>query len=203
MRALLLIDLQNDFMPGGTLAVAHGEETVAVANAIMPRFEVVVATQDWHPSFHHSFASSHEGKRSGDRIEGAGTATELWPDHCVQGTAGASFHSALDVAAITRVVRKGTEIGIDSYSAFFDNGHVVDTRLATYLREVGATEVWLLGVATDYCVKYSALDARGLGLPTMLVVDGCRGVDLSPGDVERAIAEMRAAGCEIVTSSEA
>jgi nicotinamidase/pyrazinamidase len=202
MRALLLIDVQNDFMPGGALPVAHGDEVVGVANAIMGRFDVVVATQDWHPPGHASFASSHPGCSPGDETTVEGASQRLWPDHCVQRTPGASFHSALDVEGIMRVVRKGSEPSIDSYSGFFDNGHLRDTGLASYLAERTVTEVWIAGVATDYCVKYTALDARGLGLPTAVVLDGCRGVDLNPGDVDAAFAEMRAAGCEIVTSSE-
>ena len=202
MRALLLIDLQNDFMPGGSLPVARGDEVIGVANAIMPRFDVVVATQDWHPSGHASFASSHPGGKPGDEVEVEGVVERLWPDHCVQQTSGASFHSALDVAGITHVVRKGTESAIDSYSGFFDNAHRRDTGLAAYLSARAVTEVWIAGVATDYCVKYTALDARALGFPTAVVVDGCRGVELSLGDVDAALGEMRSAGCTIVTSSE-
>jgi nicotinamidase/pyrazinamidase len=203
MRALLLIDLQNDFMPGGALAVKDADEAVVVANAIIPRFDLVIATQDWHPKGHASFASSHVGRAPGEETEVAGAMQTLWPDHCVQQTPGASFHSALDVAGINHVVRKGTDSEIDSYSGFFDNGHLKDTGLGAYLSGLGASEVWVSGVATDYCVKYTALDARALGLATTVVVDGCRGVDLRPGDVDAALAAMRAAGCELVTSSEA
>jgi nicotinamidase/pyrazinamidase len=203
MRALLLIDLQNDFMPGGSLAVAHADGAVGVANALMPRFDLVVATQDWHPAGHASFASGYPGQAPGDNIDLDGVMQTLWPDHCVQGSPGASFHSALDVAGIDQVVRKGTEKTIDSYSGFFDNGHRKQTGLTAYLGERGVGEVWISGVATDYCVKYTALDARALGLATAVVVDGCRGVDLHSGDVEAAIAEMLVAGCEMVTSSEA
>jgi nicotinamidase/pyrazinamidase len=201
MRALLLIDLQNDFMPGGSLPVAHGDEVVDVANAIMPRFDIVVATQDWHPVGHASFASSYPGRAPGDQEDVGGFCQTLWPDHCVQRSAGASFHSALDVAGLARVVRKGTDPAIDSYSGFFDNGHLRDTGLAAYLRACSVAEVWIAGVATDYCVKFTALDARALGLPTSVVVDGCRGVNLSSGDVEAALGEMRSAGCEMVASS--
>ena len=202
MKALLLIDLQNDFMPGGALAVEHADEAVVVANAIMPFFEIVVATQDWHPPFHASFASSHPGRAPGERMEVAGALQTLWPNHCVQNSPGASFHSALDVAGITHVVRKGTDVSIDSYSGFFDNGHIHDTGLADYLKARGVGDVWIAGVATDYCVKFTALDARQLGLPTTVVVDGCRGVDLQPGDVDAALAEMVSAGCQMVTSSD-
>jgi nicotinamidase/pyrazinamidase len=203
MRALLLIDLQNDFMPGGSLAVTDGDATVLVANAIMNRFDVVVATQDWHPADHASFASAHPGRVPGDEVQVEGSLQRLWPDHCVQHSPGASFQSALDVAGITHVVRKGAAKSIDSYSGFFDNGHLRDTGLRTYLSAQSVTEVWIAGLATDYCVKYTALDARTLGIPTSVVLDGCRGVDLGNGDVESAVAEMRAAGCEMVTSSEA
>ena len=202
MRALLLIDLQNDFMPGGTLAVAHGDQVVGVANAIMSRFDVVVATQDWHPAHHTSFASSHLGLEPGDAARVEGVVEMTWPDHCVQNTAGASFHSNLDVARITHVVRKGTDRKVDSYSGFWDNGHVSDTGLAEYLSTRGVTGVWIAGLATDYCVKYTALDARRLGLPTAVVVDGCRGVDVESGDIDAALDDMRVAGCEMVTSSE-
>jgi nicotinamidase/pyrazinamidase len=202
MRALLLIDLQNDFMPGGSLAVALGDQTVHVANEIMSRFEIVVATQDWHPADHASFASAHEGLVPGDEAEVEGALQRLWPDHCIQNSAGASFHSALDVAGITHVVRKGADKNIDSYSGFFDNGHLRDTGLAAYLRDHSASEVWIAGLATDYCVKYTALDARALGIQTSVVVDACRGVDLNAGDVEAALAEMLAAGCSMVSSSQ-
>jgi nicotinamidase/pyrazinamidase len=203
MRALLLIDLQNDFMPGGSLAVSNADEAVEVANNLMPRFELVVATQDWHPAGHASFATGYPGLVPGDQTEVHGVMQTLWPDHCVQGLPGASFHSALDVAGIDQVVRKGTDVTIDSYSGFFDNGHRKQTGLTAYLRERGVREVWISGVATDYCVKYTALDARELGLTTAVVIDGCRGVDLHSGDVDAAIDEMRSVGCEMVTSSEA
>jgi nicotinamidase/pyrazinamidase len=202
VRALLLIDLQNDFMPGGLLPVARADEVVAVANTIMLRFDVVVATMDWHPEGHASFASSHPGRRPGDEVEVGGVSQRLWPDHCVQWSPGASLHSALEVAGLTHVVRKGTDKAIDSYSGFFDNGHLKDTGLADYLRSRAVTGLWIAGVATDYCVKYTALDARALGLPTAVVVDGCRGVDLNPGDVDSALFEMRAVGCDMVISSE-
>jgi nicotinamidase/pyrazinamidase len=202
MRALLLIDLQNDFMPGGLLPVARADEVVAVANTIMPRFDVVIATQDWHPSGHASFASSHPGCEPGDEAEVGGVAQKLWPDHCVQQTPGASFHSALDVAGIMHVVQKGTDPAIDSYSGFFDNGHLKDTGLAAYLSAQAVSALWIAGVATDYCVKYTALDARAVGYPTALVLDACRGANLSPGDVDAAISEMRFAGCEIAKGLE-
>lgn len=194
MRALVLVDIQNDFMPFGALPVPNGDAVVAVANALIPRFPLVVASQDWHPADHGSFASSHPGHAPGDVIELGGLEQVLWPDHCVQNAPGASFHSALDVAGIDRVVRKGTDREIDSYSAFFDNGHKKDTGLAAFLESHAAEELVVLGLATDYCVKYTVLDAVGLGFGVTLIEDGCRAVDLAPGDGARAIEEMRSAG---------
>jgi nicotinamidase/pyrazinamidase len=202
MRALLLVDIQNDFMPTGSLPVADGDAVVAIANVLAPRFELVVATQDWHPADHASFASNHPGHGPGEVVEVAGQPQVLWPDHCVQGTAGASFHSALDVAEIDHVVRKGTDPAIDSYSGFFDNNHAKDTVLSAYLREQGVDEIWLVGVATDYCVQFTALDGRGEGFSVVIAEDGVRAVDLAPGDGEAALAKMRAAGCRITTSAE-
>jgi nicotinamidase/pyrazinamidase len=199
-RALVLVDLQNDFMPGGSLAVPDGDEVIPVANALMERFDLVVATQDWHPAGHESFASSHPGRAPGETIDLHGLAQVLWPDHCVQQSAGARFVAALRTDRISHVVRKGTDPRIDSYSGFFDNGHRAATGLDALLRERGVEEVWIAGVATDYCVKFTALDARALGYQTMLVLDGCRGVRLHAGDVDRAIAEMAAAGVSIRSS---
>ena len=202
MRALLLIDIQNDFMPFGSLPVADGDAVVSVANALARDFELVVATQDWHPAGHASFASSHPGRSAGEVIDVAGLPQVLWADHCVQNSPGASFHSGLDVAPIDHVVRKGTDPGIDSYSGFFDNNHARDTGLSAYLRGRGVDEIWLVGVATDYCVKFTALDGRAEGFTVVVVEDGCRAVNLSPDDGERAFEEMRAAGCGIVRSTE-
>lgn len=197
MRALLVIDLQNDFMPFGALPVAEGDAVVPVANAIMPRFEFVVATQDWHPRGHGSFASNHAGHAPGDVIELAGVEQVLWPDHCVQGTPGASLHSGLDIASIDAVIRKGTDSAVDSYSAFFDNARRRDTGLLSLLRDRGVREIVMLGLATDYCVKYSALDARDAGFDVTVVREGVRAVELAPGDGERALGEMGAAGCTL------
>lgn len=203
MRALLLIDVQNDFMPFGSLPVAGGDAVVPVANELARKFDLVVATQDWHPAGHGSFASSHAGHRPGEVVKLGGVDQVLWPDHCVQNSPGASFHSALDVACIDRVVRKGTDSAIDSYSGFFDNGHLKDTGLSAYLSDRAVDEVWIAGLATDYCVKFTARDARALGLAVTVVEDGCRGVDLAAGDVERALAEMVAAGCSVRRSGQA
>ena len=197
-RALVLVDLQYDFMPGGALAVARGDETVAIARELMPRFDDVVATQDWHPRDHGSFAANHPGRHAGEVIDLHGLAQVLWPVHCVQGTRGAELHDALDRTRITSVFRKGSDPRVDSYSGFFDNGKRGDTGLAAWLRARSIDHVYVMGLATDYCVKFTALDARALGFAVSLVADGCRAVELAPGDGERAIAAMRAAGCEVV-----
>jgi len=202
MRALILVDLQNDFMPGGPLAVPHGDEVIPVANRVQSAFDLFVATQDWHPAGHGSFAASHPGRQPGDVMELAGLRQILWPVHCVQGTRGAALVAELDARRIARVFQKGADPAIDSYSAFFDNGRRQATGLADYLREKGVTDVYVLGVATDYCVKFTVLDALGLGLRTYLVEDGCRGVDLRPGDVAAAIARMRQAGAIITRASD-
>ncbi|HGG57867.1 MAG TPA: bifunctional nicotinamidase/pyrazinamidase [Nannocystis exedens] len=202
MRALIVVDLQNDFMPGGALAVADGDAVVAVANRLMPLFEQVVATQDWHPADHGSFAAQHRGKSPGQLVELDGLQQVLWPTHCVQGSEGAAFHRQLDVAAIDRVFTKGEDPRVDSYSGFFDNGRRRATGLADYLRDVGVDEIYVLGLATDYCVKFTALDAQSLGFRTVLVADGCRAVNLRPEDGAAAIAEMIAAGIEVVASTQ-
>lgn len=202
MRALILVDIQNDFMSFGALPVADGEAVVEVANALAERFGLVIATQDWHPADHGSFAKTHPGLRAGDIVDLGGVEQVLWPEHCVQGTPGASFHSALNVAAIDHVVRKGEDLAVDSYSGFFDNDRRRDTGLGEYLMSRGVDEVVICGLATDYCVKYTVLDAVGMGFGVTVIEDGCRAVDLEPGDGERALEEMHAAGARVVESAE-
>ena len=199
MECLLLIDLQNDFMPGGALAVPEGDEVVEVANRLSRRFEYVVASQDWHPAGHLSFASQHPGCRPGDVIDLHGLEQVLWPDHCIQGSEGAAFHRTLDQGAVNGVIQKGTDIELDSYSAFFDNARRRATGLERRLRDLGVTAVCLMGLATDYCLKYSATDAASLGFRTSVIREGCRGIDLTPGDVDRAWKEMDAAGVRILS----
>ena len=201
MRTLILVDIQNDFLPGGALAVPRGDEVIPIANELQPRFDLVVATQDWHPAGHGSFASSHPGRRPGDLAALGGLPLVLWPDHCVQGSRGAEFAARLQMNRVEAIFRKGTDPAIDSYSAFFDNAHRKSTGLGDYLKGRGATEVYVLGLAADYCVKFSALDGRRLGLRMLVVEDGTRGVELQPGDVARAIEQMRAAGVEMVRSA--
>lgn len=200
MKALVVVDVQNDFMPSGTLPVSGGDAVVPVANRLMPHFEFVVATQDWHPARHASFASNHDGVAVGDVITMDGLEQVLWPDHCVQSSPGASFHSDLDVAGIDLVVRKGTDPAIDSYSGFFDNLRLRDTGLDAALRDRGVDHVVLVGLATDYCVLYTALDAIDQGYAVTVVLDGVRSVDLAPGDGERALELMRVSGCLTVDS---
>jgi nicotinamidase/pyrazinamidase len=197
MKALILVDIQNDFLPGGTLAVSCGNEVVPVANELMPSYDLVFATQDWHPAEHLSFARMHPGKQPGEVIDLHGLPQVLWPEHCVQGTRGAEFAPGLNRAGIRHVVQKGTDPAVDSYSGFFDNARRRATGLEDLLRKAHVTEVHVMGLATDYCVRATALDAVDLGFRTVLITRGCRGVELRQGDCERAIEEMRAAGVEI------
>ena len=200
MDALILVDLQYDFMPGGALAVPQGDQVVPLANQLAARFELVVASQDWHPPGHRSFASQHPGKKPGDVIDLEGLKQRLWPDHCVQGTHGAELHRDLDRSRIERVFQKGTDPGIDSYSTFYDNAHGRATGLGDYLKDRGVTKIFVMGLATDYCVKFSALDAVGLGFQAALIEDGCRGIDVNPGDIEKAIEEMLQRGVVLTDS---
>ena len=199
-EALILVDIQNDFLPGGALAVPAGDQVIAVANQLVNRFSCVVATQDWHPPDHGSFASQHAGRKPGEMIQLSGLDQILWPDHCVQGTFGAEFAVGLNQPSGIRVFPKGTDRAIDSYSGFFDNGHQKSTGLSDFLASEAVERVYILGLATDYCVKFTALDARQLGWETVLIEDGCRGVELQSGDVASAIGEMAAAGVRITQS---
>jgi len=203
-RVLILVDIQNDFIPGGALAVRDGLKVVPVANSLSNQkrkfFDLVVATQDWHPPQHGSFASSHAGKKVGDLGELGGVPQVFWPDHCVQGSVGAQFVDSLDLSKVDRVFQKGTDLSIDSYSGFFDGAHKKSTGLGDYLKNEKVTDVYILGLATDYCVKYTALDALDLGFHVWVVEDGSKGVDLVSGDVERAMEEMRRKGIRLIQS---
>ncbi|MBX2873224.1 MAG: bifunctional nicotinamidase/pyrazinamidase [Saprospiraceae bacterium] len=201
MKALLLIDLQIDFCPGGALEVKEGDQVIPIANALMDQFELVVATQDWHPANHGSFAANHPWRKPGQVIDLHGLQQVLWPIHCVQESFGAKFHPTLNESGITKVFVKGTDPTIDSYSGFFDNGHRKATGMGDYLKEQGVTEVYVMGLATDYCVKFTALDAIELGFETSLIEDAARGVNLTEGDVERAVAEMKSKGVKIIGSA--
>lgn len=198
--ALILVDLQNDFCPLGALPIAEGDLVIPIANVLMPHFSTVVATQDWHPADHGSFAANHPWRKPGQVIDLNGLQQVLWPIHCVQGSFGAEFAPELQQEGIHKVFVKGTDPGIDSYSGFFDNGHRKATGLGDWLKERGIERVYVLGLATDYCVKFTALDALELGFETYLIEDASRGVDLQAGDVDKAVDEMRAAGVRIVQS---
>jgi nicotinamidase/pyrazinamidase len=200
MRALLLVDLQYDFLPGGALAVPHGDETIELAPRLVPRFETVVATQDWHPSDHGSFAANHPGTSPGQTIELHGLSQVLWPAHCVQGTRGAELHEAIDRSRLAAVFRKGTDPQVDSYSGFFDNDRRKSTGLDDWLEKRGVRQLYVLGLATDYCVKATVLDALKLGFDVWVIEDGCRAVERAPGDGEKALSIMRGFGATVIES---
>jgi nicotinamidase/pyrazinamidase len=202
MNALIIVDLQNDFLPEGALAVPRGNEVIPLANELQRRFDLVVATQDWHPPNHGSFAANHPGKKTGDRVMLDGIEQILWPVHCVQHTHGAEFAPSFDTSRIAHVFHKGTDPQIDSYSTFFDNAHRRETGLADYLKERSIRNIYLMGLALDYCVKYSTLDARQLGFNAHVFLDGCRGIGLEPGDIDRALDEMKRVGATIVNSAD-
>jgi len=197
MKALIIVDMQNDFVEGGALAVKGGKELVPLINKLQTRFDLVVATQDWHPASHGSLADNHVDKKPGDVVDLGGIPHHLWPAHCVQDTLGADFVAGLDREKWAAVFQKGTDPEVDSYSGFFDNGKRHATGLGEFLKKWSVTEVYVLGLATDYCVKFTALDAVALGFKTTLIEDASRGVDLHPGDVQKAISEMRQAGVTI------
>jgi nicotinamidase/pyrazinamidase len=192
---LLIIDVQNDFCPGGALAVAEGDATVAVINRLSQRFGHVAVTQDWHPSGHNSFASSHPGFAPFETIAMPYGPQTLWPDHCVQGTPGAALHPLLSTERAELIIRKGFRPEVDSYSAFFENDRRTPTGLAGYLRERGLKKIFLVGLATDYCVHYSAVDARRLGFDTVVIESGCRAIDLN-GSLAAAWTSMQEAGVQ-------
>ena len=194
---LLITDIQNDFCPGGALAVPHGDEIVPVVNRLSRRFAHVILVQDWHPEGHVSFASSHPGRQIFETIELAYGSQTLWPDHCVQGSPGAAFHPGLDVPHAELIVRKGFHKDIDSYSVFYENDRATPTGLGGYLRERGLRRVFLTGLATDYCVRFSAVDARREGFEATVIETACRAIDLK-GSLRAALAEMTAQGVALV-----
>ncbi|MBP7096081.1 MAG: bifunctional nicotinamidase/pyrazinamidase [Spirochaetia bacterium] len=200
--AFVLVDVQNDFCPGGALAVPGGDEVVAIANALAPRFPLAVATQDWHPAGHASFASAHPGAAVHDSADVGGIKQVLWPDHCVQGTKGAELRADLDLRPYRLIIRKGANPGLDSYSAFFENDRVTPTGLRGYLQGLGVRRVYLAGLATDYCVLFSALDAARLGFDTWVVSDAVRAVGVPAGSEKAAFQVMESAGVRLVSSAE-
>lgn len=201
-NALLIVDMQKDFMPGGSLAVAHADEIIPCINHLMKQFPLVVATKDFHPSGHVSFASSHPGKKIGETVVLDGKEQILWPDHCVQGTEGCAVDPRLDISRIHHFVHKGINIEVDSYSTFFDNAHNHSTGLSDYLKKLGVTHVFLCGVATDYCVLYSTLDALKLGFSVYVIVDACKGIDLYPNIERGAFTQMKKNGATLISSDE-
>lgn len=200
MKALILVDIQNDFCPLGALPAKNGDEVVPVANEMMQHFDLVVATQDWHPANHGSFAANHPWRKPGQVIELNGLEQILWPIHCVQGSYGAELVEGLNQDKIQKIFYKGTDPGIDSYSGFFDNGHKKATGLGDYLKAKGVDEVYILGLALDFCVKFTVLDALKLGFKTNLVLDGCRAVNLNEGDDKKAVQEMKDQGAKVMNS---
>jgi len=202
MKALLAVDIQNDFLPGGALEVGDGDQIIPVINTIIEKFELVIATQDWHPADHKSFASQHEGKIPGDMIKLRDIDQVLWPDHCIQGTEGAAFSKELDLSKIEKVFVKGLDSEIDSYSGFYDNGHLRSTGLGDYLRNEMVEEIFIVGLATDYCVKFTALDSITEGFKTYVMADATKAVNLKPTDYEKALEEMQYSGAIILGSNE-
>src|ERR1043166_391558 len=201
MKAIVVVDLQNDFCPGGALSVWGGNQIIPLVNSLLPKFEVRVATQDWHPPDHKSFAVNH-GKKPGDVVELNGIEQALWPVHCVQGTKGAAFAPEFQVNLVEKVFQKGTNKEVDSYSGFFDNDRHSATGLGDYLKQKGVIDVYVVGLGRDYCVKHTALDAQRLGYRTHVIVDACRGVDLKWGDSDKALANMRKFGIKTLKSTE-
>jgi nicotinamidase/pyrazinamidase len=200
MKALLLIDIQNDFIPGGALAVPNGDKILDTVNKMQDHFDLVIATQDWHPANHKSFASQHEGKQVFDTIDLDGLKQVLWPDHCVQGTTGAAFSPKLEINRIESIFRKGTDANIDSYSGFYDNGHLKSTGLADFLKGKGVTEIYLVGLAGDYCVYFSAKDAIAEGFQTYLIEDAIRSIN--DNDFEKAKEDIISKGGKVIRSTE-
>ena len=198
MKTLILIDVQNDFIPGGSLAVPEGDQIIAPINSMLDKFDLVIATQDWHPHNHKSFASNHPGKKVFEQIELQGLEQTLWPNHCVQQTRGAAFHPDLQTGPIEAIFHKGMDPEIDSYSGFFDNGHKKSTGLSGYLKEKKATELYLCGLAADICVYYSIIDAIELGFSVNLVDDASRPLDRDEFEVMKK--ELEEKGCKILNS---
>jgi nicotinamidase/pyrazinamidase len=200
MKALIVVDLQNDFMPGGALPVPQGDAVIPLANQLQGFFTFAVATQEWRPAIHRSFAANHAGKKPGDLILVRKQILKLLPVHCVQNTRGAEFAFGFLLNRVNKIIRKGTDPEIDSSSAFFDQGHTNATGLSDYLHDKRVTQVFVMGVATEHCVKATALDAIGLSFKTFLIEDACRGMNLKPGDAAKAIDEMKEAGVKLVSS---
>ena len=196
-NCLIIVDVQNDFCPGGALPVPNGDEVVPVINKIVNKFYKVVATQDWHPKNHISFASTH-GKNVGDVVEVDGITQVLWPDHCVEGTFGAELHKGLDLTKVSLILRKGTNPKIDSYSAFLENDKKTETGLQYWLKGLGIKKVYVCGLALDYCVYFTACDAVQYGFETYVILDATRGVNIPVGSIDNAISKMKSLGVKLI-----
>ncbi len=197
MKALLMVDLQNDFLPGGALPVAEGDNIIPLINDVQGDYDFVIASKDWHPVDHVSFAVNHCDRKPGQFVELPYGSQILWPEHCVQGTKGADFATGLTMDNVVKVFNKGVDPMVDSYSSFFDNNRSRVTGLAEFLRSMDVKQLFVCGLATDYCVKFTVLDALDIGFDTTVLVDLCRGVNVNPGDVDKAIEDMVAAGCKL------
>ncbi len=201
-NTLMVVDVQNDFCPGGALAIQDGDRVIPVINQIQPIFDTIIATQDWHPPDHVSFAAKHPGKNVYEIIDIDGISQVLWPPHCISGSMGAAFHPDLETKRFKFILRKGMNPNLDSYSVFLENDRKSPTGMDGYLRSQEITRVFLSGLATDYCVLYSALDAVSSGFETIVVLDACCGVDVPEGNIEKAIRLMKRSGVKIISSSE-
>ena len=201
-NALMVVDVQNDFCPGGALAIQDGDRVIPVINQIQPIFDTIIATQDWHPPDHVSFAANHPGKKVYEIIDIDGISQVLWPPHCISGSMGAAFHPDLETKRFKFILHKGMNPNLDSYSVFLENDRKTPTGMDGYLRSQEITRVFLSGLATDYCVLYSALDAVSSGFETIVVLDACCGVDVPEGNIEKAIRLMKRSGVKIISSLE-
>jgi nicotinamidase/pyrazinamidase len=202
MNALLIVDVQNDFLPGGNLAVSQGNQIIPVINDLQKKFNLIIASRDWHPANHGSFASNHPGKKPGDTTVLNGLDQILWPDHCIQGSPGAELSSLLNQSLIHKIIFKGSNPEVDSYSAFFDNGHKIETELHQYLRKKGVKRLFITGLAADVCVWFTINDALKLGYETFLITDATKGVNMNPGDTEKALKDMEQKGANLISSEQ-
>ena len=201
-NALIIVDVQNDFCPGGKLAVPDGDKIIQTINKLSNKFEKVIATQDWHPENHLSFAVNHPGKKEFEVFDYKGIKQVLWPAHCVSGTPGADFHPDLTIKNINLILRKGSNPEIDSYSAFRENDRTTMTGLEGYLKSLEIKEIYLCGLALDYCIFYSAMDAKELGFETFVIIDGTKGIDSPIGNIDKSLNVMKEAGIKIVESKD-
>lgn len=202
MNALLIVDVQNDFLPGGNLPVPGGDQIIPIINAFQKKFQLIVASRDWHPANHGSFASNHKGQKPGDITELNGLEQILWPDHCIQGSPGAELSPLLNQNFIQRIIFKGSNPEVDSYSAFFDNGHKIETELHNYLQKKGVKRLFVTGLAADVCVWFTVKDALQLGYKTFLITDATKGVNINPDDTQKALEDMKQKGAILISSEQ-